>query len=98
MWLALASLLGVLASGLALVARWAVVRGIGPGYMGRFLLVQGGAINAALLSVCAWTSVQFGLLDRLGAGTLVCAYGALFFVYSLSNIDWTIKKFHDASR
>lgn len=98
MWLALASLLGVVATVAALLARWAVVRRLDQGYLGRFALVQGVAINAALLAVCAWTAVQFGLVDRLGSPMLAVVYGLAFFGYSLSNIDWTIKKFHDEPR
>ncbi|MEB3330594.1 MAG: hypothetical protein VKQ33_15315 [Candidatus Sericytochromatia bacterium] len=98
MWLALASFLGAGATILALLSRWAQVRRLDRGYLPRFLLVQGLAINAALLGVGTWTVAQFGVLERLGPALLTGAYGGLFFFYSLSNIDWTIKKFHDEPR
>ena len=88
--------LGVLAGFVACVAAIAVrrplVARLGSGYTGRFLLVQGLAINAVLYYVVqgmmGWSGVQAGWWAPP-------AYGLLFFLYSMSNIDWTARKFHD---
>lgn len=90
---ALALLLGVVATLAALRVRRGFVATLGPGYAGRYLLVQGLAINAALWFVvqaaAGWSQVHV-----VDAYWLPVAYGAVFFAYSLSNIDWTAKKFH----
>lgn len=88
---ALSVLAGLVACVAAIVVRRPLVARLGPGYTGRFLAVQGLAINGVLFYV-----VQ-AMAGWSGARTwwLPPAYGLLFFVYSLSNIDWTAKKFHD---
>ena len=90
----LAWLLGVVATLAALRVRRGFVATLGPGYAGRYLLVQGGAINAALWFVvqaaAGWSQILV-----VDAYWLPLVYGAIFFGYSLSNIDWTAKKFHD---
>lgn len=94
--LAIAFALASLAAALALVFRWPAVRGLGSSYLGRFWVVQGIFINAALLAVWHWTSYSMGLASEISALWLYAAYVFVFFFYSVANIDWTIKKFHAA--
>lgn len=89
------ALASLMAAG-ALVFRWRAVRGLGTQYIGRFWVVQGLFINAALLAVWQWTSQTSGLIAEVSAVWLNLAYVFVFFFYSIANIDWTIKKFHAA--
>ena len=86
---------GVLATFAALVVRRPLVAQLGEGYAWRFLLVQALAINGVLYLVVqatmTWMDLRGGALDFW----LPLPYGMLFFFYSLSNIDWTARKFHD---
>lgn len=89
---ALSVLAGLVACVAAIAVRRPLVARLGAGYTGRFLLVQGLAINGALYYVvqgmAGWSGIQ-------ATWWLPLAYGPLFFLYSLSNIDWTARKFHD---
>lgn len=92
----LALALGVIATVAALRVRRQLLPGLGEGYVPRFLLVQGVAINVALWLVVQWAANWSEFPHSLGADLgLVLAYGLVFFGYSISNVDWTAKKFHD---
>jgi hypothetical protein len=59
----------------------------------RFLAVQGGLINVTLFVVWRYIAQNLGMEGRdLWIASIV--YGPVFFFYSLSNIDWTARKFH----
>jgi hypothetical protein len=86
---------GFLATLAALAVRRPLVATLGAGYTGRFLLVQAIAINAVLYYVVRSAAAWVELPGGAGNPWLPVAYGLLFFLYSLSNIDWTARKFHD---
>ncbi len=86
---------GVLATLAALAMRRPLVARLGPGYAGRFLATQAIAINLALFFVVQATAGWLGLSGGATDQWLPVAYGLLFFMYSMSNIDWTARKFHD---
>lgn len=90
----LALLLGVVATLVALRVRRPLVASLGPGYAGRYLLIQGLAINGALWYIVA-AAAGWSQIVVADAYWMIPAYGAVYFLYSLSNIDWTAKKFHD---
>lgn len=86
---------GVLATLAALAVRRPLVGQLGAGYTGRFLAVQAIAINLALFFVVQATVGWLGLAGGAADYWLPAAYGLMFFGYSMSNIDWTARKFHD---
>lgn len=86
---------GVLATLAALVVRRPLVRQLGEGYARRFLAVQAVAINVVFFLVVRATADWVQLEGAARDFGLPIGYGLLFFVYSLSNIDWTARKFHD---
>ena len=86
---------GVLATLAALVVRRPLVHQLGEGYVRRFLAVQGLAINVVFFLVVRATADWVELRGAALHVGLPVAYGLLYFVYSLSNIDWTARKFHD---
>jgi hypothetical protein len=87
-------LLGVGAAIAALMLKRTLVRPLGPGYWLRFLAVQAGVINVLFWALLQAIAKQSGWENRWA---WLVAYVVLFFFYSLSNIDWTIKKFHTAA-
>jgi hypothetical protein len=91
---ALSLLIGLLAVFAAIRVRGPLVAQLGRGWLIRFLVVQGGLINAVLLWVVLSTLKGFSWSTGAAAWGIPLGYGALFYVYSLSNIDWTAKKFH----
>ncbi|MFP5503631.1 MAG: hypothetical protein ACLGIN_14165 [Candidatus Sericytochromatia bacterium] len=85
-------LIGIVAALAATVLRPAIVRRLGTGWLIRYMGIQAGLINAALVALV----LALGRDWAQGAGLVLLpvAYGLGFFFYSLSNIDWTVKKFH----
>lgn len=86
---------GVFATLAALAVRRPLVGQLGRGFAGRFLAVQAIAINLALYLVVQATAGWLGLRGGAADNWLPVAYGLMFFIYSMSNIDWTARKFHD---
>lgn len=60
----------------------------------RFLAVQGVLINAALFAVWEYVASNLGWTQGSQVWGVAIAYGPVFLGYSLSNIDWTARKFH----
>jgi hypothetical protein len=94
MTIALGFILGLVAVFAAIKRRSALVRPLGPGWFVRFLVVQAGLINALLLAIIMVVAQQLGWTGPTAAWLVPVGYGVLFFFYSLSNVDWTVKKFH----
>ncbi len=86
--------LGFLATVAALVVRWPVIRVLGSAYFARFLAVQAVAINLVLFGVVAWAAGNFGWSAVLFGWAGPPLYGLVFFAYSLTNIDFTARKYH----
>jgi hypothetical protein len=91
---ALAFLSGLLAVFVALRARGPLAARLGRPWLMRFLAVQAGLINAVLLAIVLQIANQLGWQGPVALWAVPLGYGVLFFFYSLSNIDWTAKKFH----
>lgn len=87
-------ILGLVAVFAAIKRRAALVRPLGSGWYVRFLVVQAGLINALLLAVILVVAKQLGWTGPVAEWLVPLGYGVLFFFYSLSNVDWTVKKFH----
>jgi hypothetical protein len=87
-------LLGILAVWAALRVRKTLAAGLGRDWLIRFWVVTAGPINVVLLAVVLAIANNHGWTTGVGAFVLPLLYGVLFFFFSLSNIDWTAKKFH----
>ena len=92
---------GILGLGFGLVAVLVAMRvrrdlsaRLGSAWRVRFLLVQGVLINLALFFVWRWVAANLGWGEGTAVWIVSLAYAPTFFVYSLSNIDWTARKFH----
>jgi hypothetical protein len=87
-------ILGCVASLLALKTRAALIAPLGSNYVRRFAIIQAGVINALLFV----TIYQLSQYQGWGGANLNWVmpglYGCLFYAYSVSNVDWTIAKFH----
>lgn len=91
---ALSFLVGLLAVAVALGLRRPLAAHLGRGWLVRFLAVQAGLINAVLLVIVLQIAHTLGWEGPVALWAVPLGYGVLFFFYSLSNIDWTAKKFH----
>lgn len=93
-------LLGLLAVWAALRVRRVLAAELGRDWLIRFWVVTGGPINVVLLAVVLGIANHHGWTSGAAFVVLPLAYGVLFYFFSLSNIDWTAKKFHarDAER
>ena len=85
-------LIGIVAALAATLLRPALVRRLGTGWLFRYMAIQAGLINVALAALVLALGRDWG--QGAGAVLLPLAYGLGFFFYSLSNIDWMVKKFH----
>ena len=94
MTIALGFVFGVLAVFAAIRSKAAAVRPLGASFFGRFLAIQAGLINAVLLAIVLQIAKQLAWQGPVAVWAVPVGYGVLFFFYSLSNIDWTVKKFH----
>jgi hypothetical protein len=84
---------GLIAVVVAMRMRRDLAARLGQAWRIRFLAVQGGLINITLFMVWRYVAGNLDLEGgELWAASL--AYGPVFFFYSLSNIDWTARKFH----
>jgi hypothetical protein len=92
--LALAFIVGLLAVFGAIGVRRPLTARLGRSWLVRFLAVQAGLINAVLLAIVMQIAKQLGWQGPVALWLVPVGYGVLFFFYSLSNIDWTAKKFH----
>jgi hypothetical protein len=87
-----AIVLGFIAVMAAMRVRRELAGALGREWRVRFLLVQGVLINVALFAtVCYLIGKDVSVLEQWLATLL---YGPVFYFYSLSNINWTAKKFH----
>ena len=91
---ALGFIFGLVAVFAAIKRRTALVGPLGPGWSVRFLVVQAGLINAVLLALVLTIAGQLGWTGPAAVWLVPLGYAVGFFFYSLSNIDWTVKKFH----
>lgn len=87
-------LLGLVAVVAAMRVRRDLASGLGREWRVRFLLVQGVLINGTLFAVIRYISHNLGWTDATSLWLVSALYGPLFFGYSLSNVDWTARKFH----
>ncbi|MDB5100904.1 MAG: hypothetical protein JWM80_5325 [Cyanobacteria bacterium RYN_339] len=87
-----AILLGFIAVMAAMRARRDMAATLGREWRMRFLLVQGLLINVALFATICLVIGKGASASEQWLAVLV--YGPLFYGYSLSNINWTAKKFH----
>lgn len=87
-------ILGLVAVFAAIKRRKALVEPLGPGWFVRFLAIQGGLINGVLLALILVIAQQLAWTGPTAAWLVPIGYALGFYVYSLSNIDWTVKKFH----
>lgn len=87
-------LLGILAVWAALRVRKTLAAELGRDWLVRFWIVTAGPINVVLLAVVLGIANHHGWTGGTAAFVLPIVYGVLFFFFSLSNIDWTAKKFH----
>jgi hypothetical protein len=92
--MALAFTTGLLAVFAALAVRRPLTAQLGRGWLIRFLVVQAGLINAVLLAIVLYIGKQLGWTGGTAFWAVPLGYAVLFFFYSLSNLDWTAKKFH----
>lgn len=95
-WLWALAALGVAAAAVvfALRVRQPLIAPLGSPYRMRFFAVQAGPINVILFGVIWATAGRLGWADALGSVLGVFAYGVVFYLYSVSNVDWTLRKFH----
>ena len=85
--------IGMMAVVVALRVRRDLAARLGREWRLRFLAVQGGLINVTLFVV--WRYLAASLAgDGATLWFASALYGPVFFFYSLSNIDWTARKFH----
>ncbi len=91
-------LIGLLAVGVAMRVRRDLAAQLGREWRVRFLVVQGGLINACLFGVWRYLAGNLGFDGPEAVWLVSLAYGPLFTLYSLSNIDWTARKFHGVDR
>jgi hypothetical protein len=87
-------LLGLVAVVAAMRVRRDLASGLGRDWRVRFFLVQGVLINGTLFAVIRYVSHNLGWTDPASLWLVSGLYGLLFFGYSLSNVDWTARKFH----
>ncbi|MNS59654.1 hypothetical protein D3C72_926160 [compost metagenome] len=87
-------ILGLVAVFAAIKRRKALVEPLGPGWFVRFLAIQAGLINGALLALILVIAQQLAWTGPTAAWLVPIGYAVGFYFYSLSNIDWTVKKFH----
>lgn len=86
--------LGLLAVVVAMRVRRDLAARLGREWRLRFMAVQGVPINLALFAVWHYLAANLGWWDGQHVWWLALAYTPVFFFYSLSNIDWTARKFH----
>ena len=87
-------LLGLVAVLVAMRVRRGLAAQLGREWRVRFRSVQAGPINLVLYAVLRYVTMQLGWNDTVSLWGLSVAYGPLFYLYSLQNIDWTARKFH----
>lgn len=86
--------LGVLAVLGAVRVKGPLAERLGRSWRVRFCLMQGGVINAFVLYVVSAVAKANGWTSGGANWAVPAGYAVLFFFYSLSNIDWTARKFH----
>lgn len=86
--------IGLMAVLVAMRLRRDLAAQLGRDWRLRFLAVQGILINLCLFAVWRWVADNLGYSDDTSLWAVSCIYGPVFLVYSLSNIDWTARKFH----
>lgn len=88
-----AGVLGWLAMGLAIWTRRHLAVSLGRPWFGRFVAVQGLLIHPLLLALVYYLAARLGVAAHWAAAPV---YGLLFYLYTLSNIGFTARKFHGA--
>lgn len=87
--------LGGVATLASLLRRWVLVRHLGKAWWLRFALVQGLAVNALMAYTYLSVAEHLGWVAQgHGLWALPLGYGLGFFALSLSNADWSARKFH----
>ena len=95
LWVGVVSLLvGALAALAAIAMRRALAAALGRGWLVRYMVIQALVINGVLLALTLWMAQAMGFFANAAGWAFVGLYGLMFFFYSVSNIDWTAKKFH----
>lgn len=86
-------LLGLVAVWAALRVRRTLAAELGRDWLIRFWVVTGGPINVVLLAVVLAIANNHGWTTGAGRFVLPLVYGVVFYFFTLSNIEWTAKKF-----